>query len=149
MTAGGHHEFVPIELDHITVAAADFAGSVAFYDAALGALGLERSGEFADEEEDDPATEVAGWGEPGGRPVLWLVAASATGAATGGMHLCLRAGSETAVTAFHRAAEAAGGRSHARPRRWPLYRRGEFSAAVADPEGNLIEVVAPESPRSP
>jgi hypothetical protein len=48
------------------------------------------------------------------------------------------------VETFHAAALAAGGRGHGAPRRWTLYRRGEFNAIVVDPAGNLIEAVAPE-----
>jgi hypothetical protein len=39
---------------------------------------------------------------------------------------------------------AAGGGTHAAPRRWPIYRRGEFNAILRDPQGNLVEAVAPE-----
>jgi catechol 2,3-dioxygenase-like lactoylglutathione lyase family enzyme len=48
------------------------------------------------------------------------------------------------VEAFFTAGLAAGGRAHTAPRRWVLFRRGDFGAAVLDPDGNLIEVVADE-----
>lgn len=136
---------VPTRLSHVTITATDFAAGLAFYDAALGALGLARSAEYGDEEEDQPQVEAAGWSAPGSAPVVWLVVG---GEPTRGAHVCLRADGPGAVRAFHAAACAAGGRSHAAPRRWTVYRRGEFGAAVYDPGDNLVEVVSPEEPVS-
>ncbi|MCW2496810.1 VOC family protein [Jatrophihabitans sp.] len=133
---------MPPRLDHITVTAGDFATSLAFYDATLGALGWVRSLELGDEEEDDPAVEVAGWGPPDEPVALWLV----TGAvATRGLHVALAVGAVDAVERMYAAALASGGVGHDAPRRWPIIRRGEFNAIVADPDGNLIEAVAPEA----
>jgi hypothetical protein len=130
-------------LDHVTltVAAADFAARLAFLDAALGALGLVRVAELVDEEEDDPAVEAVGWGPEQGDGVIWLVTGERP---TAGLHVRLRAQSRAQVETFHAAAVRAGGAEHAAPRRWALYRRGEFNAIVADPAGNLIEAVAAE-----
>jgi catechol 2,3-dioxygenase-like lactoylglutathione lyase family enzyme len=128
-------------LDHITIAAADFEASLAFYDAALGALGLVRLDELVDEEEQDPVVEAAAWGRPDGRSVVWLVAATAP---TTGLHLRLRADSRVQVETFYAAAVQTGGQPHGEPRRWAIYHPGEFTAAVRDPQGNLIEVVASE-----
>lgn len=128
-------------LDHVTIAAADFARSFAFYDAALRALGLHRLAELVDEEEDEAAVEAAAWGPESGDSVLWLVSGAPE---TRNAHVRLRAASRREVEAFHDAALAAGGTGHAAPRRWTPYRRGEFNAIVRDPAGNLIEAVAPE-----
>lgn len=128
-------------LDHVTVTATDFARSVGFYDAALAALGYVRVAELVDEEEDDAELEAVGYGPAGERAQLWLVRG---GTATSGLHVQLRAGSRAAVERFHAAALAAGGGAHAAPRRWPIYRRGDFNAIVRDPDGNLVEAVAPE-----
>jgi catechol 2,3-dioxygenase-like lactoylglutathione lyase family enzyme len=128
-------------LDHVTVVAADLAVSIGFYDAALGALGLVRAAEFGDEEEDEAVLEAAGWGPPDGPPLLWVVAG---GAPTSRLHVSFAAPARGDVERFHAAALAAGGTSRAAPRRWPIFRRGEFSAAVADPDGNVVEVRAPE-----
>jgi catechol 2,3-dioxygenase-like lactoylglutathione lyase family enzyme len=73
--------------------------------------------------------------------VLWLVAGAVP---TSGVHVSLRAASRADVEAFHAAALAHGGRSHDAPRRWAIFRRGQFNAVVTDPDGNLIEAVAPE-----
>ncbi|MGI8759813.1 MAG: VOC family protein [Jatrophihabitantaceae bacterium] len=131
---------MPARFDHLTISATDFAASLAFYDAALGAIGLRRIVEFGDEEDGGAALEAAGWGADG-HAVLWLVAGSEP---THGAHLCLRASSRGEVEAFHRAAVQHGGRSHDAPRRWALYRRGAFHAMVHDPDANLIEAVSPE-----
>lgn len=130
-------------LDHvtITVAAAEFADRLALYDAALCALGLARLMELVDEEEDAPTVEAAGWGVPDGECIVWLVTGPRP---TGGVHVRLRADSRAQVETFHREALAAGGAPHTAPRRWVLYRRGEFNAIVADPAGNLLEAVAEE-----
>ena len=130
-------------LDHVTlsVGASEFAARLAFYDAALGALGLARVAELVDEEEDDPAIEAVGWGSADGIGLLWLVIGAQP---TSGLHVRFRADSRGQVETFHAAALAAGGTDHAAPRRWTLYRRGEFNAIVADPAGNLIEAVAAE-----
>ncbi|MDT4891710.1 MAG: hypothetical protein QOE97_745 [Pseudonocardiales bacterium] len=132
---------VPTSLDHVTVVASDLRRSLAFYDATLGALGLYRAAEFGDEEESDAAVEAAGWGVPDGRPIIWLVTADRPST---DVHISLRATSREEVEAFFAAGTAAGGTPRARPRRWPIYRRGDFSAAVSDPDGNTLEAVAAE-----
>ena len=48
------------------------------------------------------------------------------------------------VEAFHAAGLAAGGTNASAPRRWPIYRRGEFNAVLRDPDGNAVEAVSPE-----
>jgi catechol 2,3-dioxygenase-like lactoylglutathione lyase family enzyme len=128
-------------LDHVTITASDFACSLTFYEAALTALGWVRALELGDEEEDDPAVEVVGWGPEETRPALWLVSGSTP---TRGLHVALTAVDAGSVEAFHEAAVATGGRSHDAPRRWAIIRRGQFNAIVADPDGNLVEAVAPE-----
>jgi catechol 2,3-dioxygenase-like lactoylglutathione lyase family enzyme len=139
--SAGDDVAVPARLDHATIAASDFARSLAFYDAALGALGLVRVAEFGDEEEEAAELEAAGWGPAGGSPLLWVVNGRA---ATAGAHVALRAGSRAAVEAFYAAAVAAGGVPHDAPRRWAIFRRGDFNAVVADPDGNLVEAVSGE-----
>jgi len=128
-------------LDHVTLTASAFAGSLAFYDAVLGALGFSRLHELVDEEEDEPELEAAGWGPGGGPAVLWLVPGATP---TTGAHLRFRAGSRVEVEAFHAAGVGLGAVWHAAPRRWAIYRPGEYGAMLADPDGNLIEAVAAE-----
>lgn len=128
-------------LDHVTITATDFLAALRFYDAGLGALGLARLDELVDEEESEPVVEAAAWGPPGQAGIVWLVSGSP---ASIGLHLRLRADSRLQVETFYDDAVRAGGASFAAPRRWAIYRRGEFNAIVADPAGNLIEAVAPE-----
>jgi catechol 2,3-dioxygenase-like lactoylglutathione lyase family enzyme len=128
-------------LDHVTITASDFASSLAFYDAALGALGLVRLDELVDEEEYEPDLEAAAWGPPDGPRAIWLVSGAA---ATSGLHVRLRADSQSQVETFFRHAVLAGGAAYSTPRRWTVYRRGEFNAIVRDPDRNLIEAVAAE-----
>lgn len=132
---------MPAKLSHATICASDFAASLAFYDAALGALGLVRAAEFGDEEEHQASVEAAGWGPADSAPLLWLVAADP---ATTGAHVSLRAGSRGEVEDFYLAGLGAGGLAHDAPRRWAIFRRGEFNAVVCDPDGNRIEAVSAE-----
>jgi catechol 2,3-dioxygenase-like lactoylglutathione lyase family enzyme len=132
---------VSARLDHVTICASDFAASLAFYDAALSALGLIRSVDYGDEEQEDATVEAAGYGRLGDSPSLWLVR---TDEVTHGVHVSLRADSRAMVEAFYAAGAASGGRPHDAPRRWAIFRRGEFNAVVADPDGNRIEAVSGE-----
>lgn len=130
-----------LPLDHVTVTAVDLAPMLGCYDAALAALGLGRLTELVDEEEDAAAVEAVAYGIEGERPQLWVVAGAAP---TSGVHLSFVAADRAAVEAFHDAALAAGATAFSTPRRWPIYRRGEFNAIVRDPQGNLLEAVARE-----
>lgn len=129
------------QLDSVTVTASDISTSVLFYEAALSALGFVRTHELVDEEEDDAVVEAVGWGPPDRPAQVWVVTGPSP---TAEVHLRLRAASRLDVEEFHAAAMHAGGIDHAAPRRWTPYRRGEFSAIVRDPDGNLVEAVAPE-----
>ena len=128
-------------LDHVTVTASDIAVSLAFYDSALGALGLVRLYESGDEEEDDPDLEAVAFGAAGGSAVLWVVSGPA---ASCGLHVAFRAAHRNDVERFHANGLAHGGAEHSAPRRWPIYRRGEFNAIIRDPDGNLVEAISPE-----
>jgi len=128
-------------LDHLTITASDLVAGLRLYDAALGALGLVRQHELRDEEDDDVDVEAVGYGGPNGVALIWLVAGTPP---TRAAHVSLRAPDRGAVQRFHAAAIAAGATSHDAPRRWPLFRRGEFNAIVEDADGNLIEAVADE-----
>lgn len=128
-------------LRHITVCAGSFDASLAFYDAALGALGLVRVQEYGDEEEDEAALEAAGFGPADEPPAFWLVSG---GEPTRGAHAAFVAASRGAVDAFFAAAVAAGGTPRQPPRRWEIYRPGYYGAVVADPDGNLVEAALDE-----
>ena len=130
----------------MTVVASDLAASLAFYDAALAALGMQRIADYPDEEEDGAAVEAVGYGLPSAGAQLWVVAGPTP---TTGAHIAFDApagpdGAAATVAAFHAAATSHGGVSRRAPRRWAIYRPGYFGAVVADPDGNLIEAVAAE-----
>jgi catechol 2,3-dioxygenase-like lactoylglutathione lyase family enzyme len=132
---------VSARFDHVTITSSDFAASLAFYDAALAPLGLVRLHELGDEEEDDADVEVAAFGAQDGSAVLWLISGATP---SKGVHLAFRAARRADVEGFHAAALRAGGTSHGAPRRWPIFRKGEFNGIVRDPDGNLIEAVSGE-----
>src|SRR5690348_13924932 len=87
-------------LRHVTITGTDLAASLAFYDATLAELGLQRFAEYRDEEDpDDSDVEAVGYGMPGQDAVLWVVAGSPE---TRGLHIALTAGSPARVDAFFR-----------------------------------------------
>ena len=132
---------MPGSFDHATIVASDLERSVAFYDAALGALEIRRVAEFGDQEDEDAPVDAVAWGTAE-HAVLWVVKGDAP---TQHAHLRLRAENRAQVEQFHRAASEVGGLSRSVPRRWAIYRDGEFSAVVADPDGNSVEAVSAES----
>lgn len=108
-------------IDHVHLRVRDLDASRRFYEAALGALGLEvKAGEgwFACDE-------------------LWV---SADGPPTVALHLAFQAADEEAVGRFHEAAIAAGGTDNGRPGE-RSYHPGYYAAYVLDPDGNNIEAV--------
>ena len=108
-------------LDHVHIRVRDLEWSRRFYQAALGALGLElRSGDgffFSDE--------------------LFV---SADGPPTGNLHLAFAADDEETVRRFHAAAIAAGGKDNGAPGERD-YHPGYYGAYVFDPDGNNVEAV--------
>lgn len=133
---------MPSDLSHVTIAASDFAASLACYDAALAALGCTRLAEFGDEEEDEVPVEAVAWGRD--VALVWLVPATSAAGVTRNAHVAFEVAARATVDAFHAAAVAAGAASHRAPRRWTVYRRGRYAASVRDPDGNLLEAGAPE-----
>ncbi|MFL6162410.1 MAG: VOC family protein [Jatrophihabitantaceae bacterium] len=132
---------MPASLDHVTVVTDDFEASRSVYEPVLAAIGLRASVEYSDPEADSGDTgevAAAGFGPPDGRPVLWLVAGPVP---TTGAHLALGAGDRPAVRAAHRAAVGAGARVVQPPRDWEDAQLRYYGTQLADPAGNLIEVV--------
>jgi catechol 2,3-dioxygenase-like lactoylglutathione lyase family enzyme len=115
-------------IDHTGIGVADVARMTAFYDAALGALGLRRA------EEID-----GGIGYGRDYPVFWIDRFHPAGTRN---HTAFVAISRAQVDAFHAAAIAAGGTDHGPPGiRTGGYPPGYYAAFVLDPEGNNIEAV--------
>ena len=129
-------------LRHVTITGIDLAASLAFYDAILAELGLQRFAEYRDEEDpDDSDVEAVGYGIPGEDAVLWVVAGSAQ---TQGLHIALSAGSPARVDAFFRSGLTHGGSARQAPRRWEIFRTGYYGAQLTDPAGNVIEAISRE-----
>jgi catechol 2,3-dioxygenase-like lactoylglutathione lyase family enzyme len=140
--APGKLAVVTRPLRHVTITRTDLPSSLAFYDATLAELGLQRFAEYSDEEEpDDADVEAVGYGIPGDDAVLWVVAGSPE---TRGVHIALTAGSPARVDAFFRTGVMHGGSARQAPRRWEIFRTGYYGAQLTDPADNVIEAVSPE-----
>ncbi|MEO6503920.1 MAG: VOC family protein [Jatrophihabitantaceae bacterium] len=128
-------------LDHVTIVAEDFEASRAVYDALLGCLGLVPTVDFSDPEgdSDDTGTVAAvGYGSADGRLMLWLVAGPA---ATSGAHLALAVTEPELVHEVHEVARRAGIPVVQAPRDWESDQLDYYGTQLADPAGNLIEVL--------
>lgn len=132
---------MPASLDHVTVVTDDFEASRSVYEPVLAAIGLSARVEYTDPEADsDDTGEVAaaGFGPADGRLLFWLVAGQRS---TTGGHLAFAATDRDAVRAAHRAAAGAGARVIQPPRDWEDAQLRYFGTQLADPAGNVIEVL--------
>ena len=118
-----------MKLDHIGINVSDLPRSVAFYEAALGALGLCKLG------------EVGGWiGFGGGAaPELWLGRGATQPPQS--CHFAFAVPTRAEVDAFYAAGLAAGGSHRDAPRLHPEYHPNFYAAMVFDPDGHNLEVV--------
>ncbi|WP_374625151.1 VOC family protein [Devosia sp.] len=124
-------------IDHIAISTADYARSLAFYEAALQPLGITTQMKF-----EGPEGNVAGLGGAG--PFLWI---GDGGKLTGGrVHLAFSAQNRAEVDAFYAAAMAAGATDNGPPGLRAHYHPNYYAAFVLDPDGHNIEAVchAPE-----
>jgi catechol 2,3-dioxygenase-like lactoylglutathione lyase family enzyme len=132
---------MPATLDHVTIVTDDFEASRSVYEPVLAAIGLQPVVSYEDPEGDEDDTgDVAaiGFGEPDGRPVLWLVAGLSP---TTGAHVALAAAGRDAVEAAHAAALAAGLAVLQAPREWEDSQLNYYGAQFADRAGNRLEVL--------
>jgi catechol 2,3-dioxygenase-like lactoylglutathione lyase family enzyme len=114
--------------DHIGLRVKDLAKSVAFYKAALGALGHV---------EGSSGEGYAGLG-PKDSPALWLYASKQP---VKGVHLCFSAPSRKAVEHFHKEGLKAGGKDNGKPGVRKDYSPNYYAAFLIDPDGNNVEAV--------
>jgi catechol 2,3-dioxygenase-like lactoylglutathione lyase family enzyme len=121
-------------IDHTGIGVADVARSAAFYDAALGALGLRRVFEMPGKEGFDGIA----YGVE--HPIFWIDRFHPPGTR---QHTAFAARSRAQVDAFHAAAVAAGGSDNGPPgdREAQGYPPGYYAAFVLDPDGNNMEAV--------
>jgi catechol 2,3-dioxygenase-like lactoylglutathione lyase family enzyme len=128
---------------YLTLGTNDLERAIAFYDAALAALGLKRC------VTDDPDWDciAAGWGtyEDGGarQLALWVCKPFDRQPATigNGTMIAFRAGCWKAVDDFHAAAVANGGRCEGAPGLRLRYDPDFYAAYVRDPDGNKLAAV--------
>ena len=120
-------------IDHISVGVRSLARSAAFYEAALGALGMTKLVER-------PAT--IGFGARYSE--FWIHERPAMAAVPNetGCHIALRVRTPEEVERFHAAALAFGGTDDGAPGKRQYSRASVFAAFVRDPDGNRIEAVA-------
>jgi catechol 2,3-dioxygenase-like lactoylglutathione lyase family enzyme len=116
--------------DHVSLKVRDFPKSLAFYRAALGALGYEA--QQLDEQE-----KSVGFG-PEGAVALWL----AEGVPHASTHLAFKSPSRTSVSQFFDAGLSSGGKDNGKPGLRPDYAKGYYAAFLFDPDGNNVEAVA-------
>jgi catechol 2,3-dioxygenase-like lactoylglutathione lyase family enzyme len=122
-------------IDHTGIGVADVGRSSAFYDAALGALGLRRVMQLPEESGAD------GIGYGMSHPVFWIDRFHPHGVK---QHTAFAARSRAEVDAFHAAALKSGGTDNGRPGLRDSaagYPSGYYAAFVLDPDGNNMEAV--------
>jgi catechol 2,3-dioxygenase-like lactoylglutathione lyase family enzyme len=120
-------------IDHTGIGVADIGRSAAFYDAALGALGMRRAMQLP----ESTGTDAVGYGLD--YPVFWIDRYHPHSVK---QHTAFVAKSRAEVDAFHAAALKAGGTDNGAPGpredQWsPVY----YAAFVLDPDGNNMEAV--------
>jgi catechol 2,3-dioxygenase-like lactoylglutathione lyase family enzyme len=120
-------------LHHLSFAVTDLARSAAFYDAVLGSLGYRRVW--------DDATFI-GYGVNDGEDIFALKLRPQNAGVPGdGFHVAFAAPSREAVSRFHEAALAHGGRDNGGAGLHPEYGPDYFAAFVLDPDGYRVEAV--------
>jgi catechol 2,3-dioxygenase-like lactoylglutathione lyase family enzyme len=119
-------------LDHVGLDVRDYERSKAFYERALGALGMRLLME--------PVPGVGGFGfEHDRKPFFWI-GARGRGPQTG-VHVAFGVEQRETVDAFHAAALEAGGIDNGGPGVREIYHPNYYGAFVLDPDGNNVEAV--------
>ena len=116
-------------LDHVGFQCSDLGASAAFYDAALGPLGVRRLMDFE---------VVIGYGSD--HADFWISEFS-EGDGFRESHIAFAAADRASVDAFFTAAVAAGAEVLHEPRIHEEYHEHYYAAFVRDPDGNNVETV--------
>ena len=120
-------------IDHTGIGVADLTKCAAFYDAALGALGMKRVAEMP----EGAPTDGIGYGVE--YPIFWIDRFHPPATKN---HTAFVAKSRAEVDAFYEKSLAAGGTDNGPPGlRTGGYPPGYYAAFVIDPEGNRMEAV--------
>lgn len=130
-------------LHHISLGARDIEAAVRFYDAVLAPLGYVR---VWSDLRAVGSGQAVGYGLPGGGDKLAIKQVTAPVPSIPGFHLALAAPSQAAVSAFHAAALATGGKDNGVPGLRPHYGPNYFAAFVVDPDGHRLEAVCKQPP---
>jgi catechol 2,3-dioxygenase-like lactoylglutathione lyase family enzyme len=123
-------------IDHMGIPVSNIAKSRAFYEAALGALGMSVQMEVPPEQTGDGTTAL-GFGVPGEK-IFWIADGEKVGE---GVHVAFRADRRQQVDDFHAAGLRAGGHDNGAPGPRPNYGPNYYAAFVYDPDGANIEAV--------
>jgi catechol 2,3-dioxygenase-like lactoylglutathione lyase family enzyme len=123
-------------LDHVGFAVSDAERSRAFYEAALGPIGIILIATVTPEQTEAGGT-AHGFGSKG-KPYFWIGDNERVGEGT---HVAFAVENRTLVDAYYAAAMAAGGRDNGAPGLRPQYHPDYYGAFVLDPDGNNIEAV--------
>ena len=126
-------------IDHTGIGVVNVACAAAFYDAALGALGLRRVAQIP----ENVGTDGIGYGVE--YPVFWIDRFHPHGVK---QHTAFVARSCAEVDAFHAAGLKSGGMDKGPPgfrNTADGYPPGYYAAFVLDPDGNNMEAVFRES----
>jgi catechol 2,3-dioxygenase-like lactoylglutathione lyase family enzyme len=118
------------------IAVSDIAKSRAFYESALGALGMSVQMEATRDQTESGGTAL-GFGVPGEK-IFWIADEERPGEGT---HVAFKADTRAQVDAFHKAGLEAGGRDNGAPGLRPHYGPNYYAAFVYDPDGANIEAV--------
>ena len=129
--------------DHISFGVTDLEKSLAFYDAALGALGINRMFAMMNE-------GIAGYSGAGGG-TFWLYSKDRQQESLGlvapppRFHLAFQATNRAAVDAFYQGAIAQGGKDEGAPGIRAQYHPNYYAAYVFDLDGYKLEAVCHSS----
>jgi catechol 2,3-dioxygenase-like lactoylglutathione lyase family enzyme len=123
-------------IDHMGIPVSDIGKSRAFYEGALGALGMSVQMEVSPEQTGDGTTAL-GFGVPGEK-IFWIGDGQKVG---DGIHVAFKTDNRSQVDAFHAAGLKAGGHDNGKPGLRPNYGPNYYAAFLYDPDGANIEAV--------
>ena len=126
-------------IDHMGFAVSDLTRSRAFYEAALGSLGMSVQMEVPADKTEGGGSAL-GFGVPGEK-IFWIGDGEKVGEGT---HVAFRADRRDQVDSFHAAGLKAGGRDNGAPGLRPHYGPNYYAAFLYDPDGANIEAVCYE-----
>ena len=124
-------------IEHLNIAVPDLAAAVAFYESALGSIGITKMLEIpTDYRPGLPA--MTGFGLAGVKPYFWLVDRGTVGT---NMHLAFTVDTREDVDSFYAAARGSGATSLEAPAVHPEYHADYYGGFVLDPHGINVEAV--------